>query len=68
MQSPVVVGLCHEVHKEVVWVRTKANTVLRDVAAEFFNCRCLEIPLDNHILHKPRSVHYHVQGFQLEAL
>jgi hypothetical protein len=40
-------------------------TLLRAVAADFFfNCRCLEIRLDNTIRHIPRYVHYHAQGLR----
>jgi hypothetical protein len=50
-------------------VCAEASNVLRAVAADFsFNCWCLEIPSGNHIRHVPRCVHYHGQGFRLEAL
>jgi hypothetical protein len=46
----------------------EASTVLRAVAADFFfNCWCLEILSYNRIRHLPRCVHYHAQGFRLEA-
>jgi hypothetical protein len=46
----------------------EASTVLRAVAADFFcNCWCVEIPSDNRILHLPRCVHYHAQGFRSET-
>jgi hypothetical protein len=46
----------------------EASTVLRAVVADFsFNCWYLEIPSDSHIRHIPRCVHYHAQGFRLEA-
>jgi hypothetical protein len=46
----------------------EASTVLRSVAADFvFNRWYLEIPSDNRIQHIPRCVHYHAQGFRLEA-
>jgi hypothetical protein len=46
----------------------EASTVLRAVAADFFfNCWYLEIPSDNRIRHLLRCVHYHAQGFRLEA-
>jgi hypothetical protein len=45
-------------------VCTEANTVLRLVVADFFfRCWCLEIPLDNHIWHVPRCMHYHAKSF-----
>jgi hypothetical protein len=46
----------------------EASTILRAVAADFFpNCWYLEIPSDNNIRHVPGCVHYHVEGFRLEA-
>jgi hypothetical protein len=46
----------------------EASTVLRAVAADFFFiCWYLEFPSDNCILHIPRCVHYHAQGFRLET-
>jgi hypothetical protein len=55
-QLPAI-GLHHEVHYWVVWVYTKARTVLITVIKNLFcNCWCLEIPLDNHIRHTAGGV------------
>jgi hypothetical protein len=49
-------------------VLAEASTVLRAVVADFlFNCWYLEIPLDNHIQHIPRCVHYHAKCLRLET-
>jgi hypothetical protein len=45
-------------------VCTEASTVLSAVAADlFFNCLCLEIPLDNRIRDIPRRVHFMCKAF-----
>jgi hypothetical protein len=49
-------------------VSAEVSTVLRAVEADFFfNCWCLEIPSENRIRYVQRCVHYHAQGFRLEA-
>jgi hypothetical protein len=67
-QSPVHVGMRHEVHYYVIWVYTEVSNVLRVVVTDFFfNCWCLEIRSDKRIRHVLRCVCNNVQKFGLEA-
>jgi hypothetical protein len=48
-------------------VCAEASTIFRAVAVDFFfNCWCLEIPLDNHAWHVPRCIHYNALSSRLE--
>jgi hypothetical protein len=67
-QSPVTVGLNHEVHYCVVCVYTEARTVLRALVTNFFfTCSCSGIRSCNRIRHLPGCVYNQAQNFRLEA-